>query len=351
MNADGNNLAPNAPNGPNAQPVNLKIENVKIPDFHGVPSKDSTTAQSLIQRINNLSQANNWDTTVAFHHFAIALKSSAQKWLEWQMLCVDGATPSWEWIEPLFREEFATQSDDANILDQLSHLKMKHDENVRDLYSRVFDIRRILGTTKTREAQLPTPNGQGLYTEQQLRDFGKSCDNIYADHVQTQLFKHALPVDIKLAVNLAKPNNSVEAYKVANMQFQTMQAKKHISELSQEEEIDAVRPNFRPQGNFRQSNAFQKSNNQKAWQPRQQNSTSSQKPFNSTNQRTGNNSNKNGITCVYCKKQGHHQDDCRSRIRDNAPCIANSGKTYFPKKVNEVTNESTVNNITHSGFH
>ena len=85
MNADGNNLAPNAPNGPNAQPVNLKIENVKIPDFHGVPSKDSTTAQSLIQRINNLSQANNWDTTVAFHHFAIALKSSAQKWLEWQM--------------------------------------------------------------------------------------------------------------------------------------------------------------------------------------------------------------------------------------------------------------------------
>ena len=68
MDADGNNPAPNA------QPVNLKIENVKIPDFHGVPSKDSTTAQSLIQRINNLSQANNWDTTIAFHHFAIALK-------------------------------------------------------------------------------------------------------------------------------------------------------------------------------------------------------------------------------------------------------------------------------------
>ena len=36
------------------------------------------------------------------------------------------------------------------------------------------------------------------------------------------------------------------------------------------------------------------------------------------------------ITCVYCKKQGHHQDDCRSCIRDNAPCIANIGKTYFP---------------------
>ena len=164
-----------------------------------------------------------------------------------------------------------------------------------------------------------------------------------------QLFKHALPVDIKLAVNLAKPENSEQAYKIANMQFQTMQAKKHISEVAQEEEIDAVCPNFRPQCNFRQSNNFQKPNNQKTWQPRQQNSTN--KTYNPNNQRMGNNSNKNGITCVYCKKQGHHQDDCRSHIRDNAPCIANSGKTYFPKKVNEVTNESTVNNISHSGFH
>ena len=84
MDADGNNPAPNA------QPVNLKIENVKIPDFHGIPSKDSTTAQSLIQRINNLSAANNWDTSVAYHQFAIALKSKAQKRLEWQSLCAEG---------------------------------------------------------------------------------------------------------------------------------------------------------------------------------------------------------------------------------------------------------------------
>ena len=187
------------------------------------------------------------------------------------MLCVEGAIETWEWIEPRFREEFATQSDDANILDQLAHLKMKHDKNVRDLYNRIFDIRCILGTTKTRKVTLPMPNGQGLYTEQQMRDFANKYDSIYADHVIMQLFKHAPPVEIKLAVNLTKPETSEQAYKVANMQFQTMQVKKHISEIAQEEEIDAVRPNFRPQGNFCQSNTFQKSNynNQKAWQPHQ----------------------------------------------------------------------------------
>ena len=107
-----------------------------------------------------------------------------------------------------------------------------------------------------------------------------------------------------------------------------MQSKKQILEITQEKEIDTICPNFRPQGNFCQSDTFQKSNynNQKAWQPHQQNSTSSQKLYNSTNQRTGNNSNKNGIMCVYCKKQGHHQDNCRSRIRDNthaSPTVEN----------------------------
>ena len=219
MDADGNNPAPAA------QPVNLKIKNVKIPDFHGIPSKDSTTSQSLIQRINNLSAANNWDMWVGYHQFAIALKSKVQKWLEWQSLCAKGNIETWEWIEPRFRKEFATKSDDANILDQLAHLKMKHDEEIFDFYSWIFDIRRILRSTKMREATFPTPNAQGLYTKEQVHELLKKSDSIYEDHIQMQLFKHALPVDIRLAVNLAvnlaNPTTSEQAYNIANMQFQT----------------------------------------------------------------------------------------------------------------------------------
>ena len=102
---------------------------------------------------------------------------------------------------------------------------MKHDEDVLDLYSQVFDIRWILRSTKTQEAMFPTPNAQGLYTEQQMCDLLKKSDSIYEDHVQMQLFKHALPVDIKLAVNLSNPTTSEQAYNIANMQFQTMQSK------------------------------------------------------------------------------------------------------------------------------
>ena len=137
------------------------------------------------------------------------------------------------------------------------------------------------------------------------------------------------------------------------MQFQTMQSKKHISEIVQEDEIDAPCPNFRPQGNFHQSIQKPNYNNQKAWQPRQQqqNASNMQKPYNFNNQRTGNNANKNGIMCAYCKKQGHKQDNCRSRIRDNALCIANSGKTYYLRTVTKITDEPTINGINPSGFH
>ena len=225
MDADGNNPAPAA------QPVNLKIKNVKIPDFHGIPSKDSTTAQSLIQRINNLHAANNWDTSVAYYQFAIALKSKAQKWLEWQSFCADNTIETWEWIKPKFRKEFAMKSDDANILDKLAHLKMKHEEDVLDLHSQIFDIRRILRATKMQEAMFPTPNGQGLYTEEQVRTLLKKSDAIYEDHVQMQLLKHALPVDIKLAINLKNPTTSEEAHNIASMQYQTMQSKKQILEV------------------------------------------------------------------------------------------------------------------------
>ena len=117
--------------------------------------------------------------SVAYHQFAIALKPKAQKWLEWQSFGADDVVETWEWIEPRFRKEFATKSDDANILDQLAHLKMKNDEDILDLYNWIFDIRRILRATKTREAMFPTPNGQGLYTEEQVRTLLKKSDTIY----------------------------------------------------------------------------------------------------------------------------------------------------------------------------
>ena len=35
--------------------------------------------------------------------------------------------------------------------------------------------------------------------------------------------------------------------------------------------------------------------------------------------------------CLYCKKGGHIQEDCRHRIENNHPCLTQMGKPYWPK--------------------
>ena len=49
-----------------------------------------------------------------------------------------------------------------------------------------------------------------------------------------------------------------------------------------------------------------------------------------------------GKFCAYCKILNHSQEDCRKRIKDNKPCVTNSGKLYWPKVNSTNDNPNTV---------
>jgi hypothetical protein len=66
---------------------------------------------------------------------------------------------------------------------------------------------------------------------------------------------------------------------------------------------------------------------------------------NSSNNGSGNSNDNQGqqaptsnlFKCLFCQAIGHHQDDCRKRIKANKPCVPSSGKIYWPKtKVSKV---------------
>jgi hypothetical protein len=42
--------------------------------------------------------------------------------------------------------------------------------------------------------------------------------------------------------------------------------------------------------------------------------------------------------CRYCKKTGHFQKECKSRLRDKAPMVDANGQPF--KKVNQVASEA-----------
>jgi hypothetical protein len=64
----------------------------------------------------------------------------------------------------------------------------------------------------------------------------------------------------------------------------------------------------------------------------------------------GNNTNRNGKYCFYCKLQNHTQDECFKRIREKKPCRDRQGRAYWPR-VYLTENSDSQNQGQQQGFH
>jgi len=116
--------------------IALKVKQTKLPEFWRTKSKDSITANKFVKRIDNMSEANNWADNIAFSNFTMALRGSANTWLDSQVTLkgIKGDRKKWLIIKPFFKAEFAVESDDKLILDGLAFLAIKPSENVRDYF-------------------------------------------------------------------------------------------------------------------------------------------------------------------------------------------------------------------------
>ncbi len=99
--------------------ISLKVEQTKLPEFWGQKEKDSITANAFIQRVDNMMAANNWSDHITFRNFALVLRGSADIWLKSQEILEDitGDRRLWTIVRPLFKAEFAIESDDKRILE------------------------------------------------------------------------------------------------------------------------------------------------------------------------------------------------------------------------------------------
>jgi hypothetical protein len=107
--------------------ADLKFEHLKIPEFFGESQKDPITTMVFIKRVDECVGAKNWTGQVASHHLSLALKSSAEKWLnsKLSMHPYTAAEKTWTSFKPLFKREFATQTDDKFIINGLMNINMK----------------------------------------------------------------------------------------------------------------------------------------------------------------------------------------------------------------------------------
>jgi hypothetical protein len=147
--------------------VMLKQEIVKIPEFFGKKSKDTVTAQEFISRIDECQVSNDWNNTMTFANFWLCLCGEAEEWLSSTVchLKLTAAQKTWTRICPLFKQEFATTSDNKLIIDELANLAHKPGENPRKFFSWLEKLFNVLHENYTsyrikpdRPAQLPAGN-------------------------------------------------------------------------------------------------------------------------------------------------------------------------------------------------
>jgi hypothetical protein len=171
--------------------------------------KDSITANEFVKQVDKMMSANNWSDKIAFDNFGLALKGSANTWLDFQVLLkkISGDLERWTIIRPFFKEEFATESDDKLILDSLAHIAMCPMENVRDFFRRLNKVNTVIldayqGYTLAPQDPVMDANGNITMTQGEHQNYKKALvENVVEFYIHNQ-FQAVLLPDLRRVINL-----------------------------------------------------------------------------------------------------------------------------------------------------
>jgi hypothetical protein len=164
--------------------IALKVKQTKLPEFWRTKSKDSITANKFVKRIDNMSEANNWADNIAFSNFTMALRGSANTWLDSQVTLkgIKGDRKKWSIIKPFFKAEFAVESDDKLILDGLAFLAMKPSEHIRDYFGCLNKTCQVFSDaykSYTNNPEEPAQDDNGNIPITEVRKYKDECMIIF----------------------------------------------------------------------------------------------------------------------------------------------------------------------------
>jgi hypothetical protein len=124
----------------------FRVEQSKILDFWGQKAKDTIMAFIFIRKIDDLARSNNWNDTTTYANVANVFKGFALDWLfaTAGMLDWTEAQLTWTNLKPRFQKQFATQTDDKQIIDVLSNLAMGPNETTGEILARITNTMVII---------------------------------------------------------------------------------------------------------------------------------------------------------------------------------------------------------------
>ena len=290
-------------------------ESSKIPLFYGDKTKDQISPESWLNRCDQAALVNSWTDAQKIGAAACALRGEAEDWFEIEIKRL--TSPTWETFTERFRtyqgkhttisyqgcrlwpQIFAAHKEPTITKHylKLGRGMLEYEDTMQMIPADTIQLPEAVTSNATYQA-LPAAVRTAIITataEQVKRDImDKLSMSVFYGGLQQHLRDYLLQKEEY--TNLREMKNAVAA-------FDASRDKMPVAAV--DEEIDAIR-----RRNTRPSNP-----NARPGQPK-------------------------NMTCWYCQKRGHSQQDCRKRARDKAPLVKGP-----PTKVNETSEDTGIQQV------
>jgi hypothetical protein len=238
------------------------------------------------------------------------------------------------------------------IMEGLSNLAMKPGESTGELLARITNTMVIINNSSASyENKPPEPANFDVnngFTMPVCRQWKDDVLNNTQQFLKMQLFRAALTPELRKVVAQRNPNTMTldDMYQIATdtQRKAGPKIKQAIAAVQPEDDDDEVA-------------AFQRRKNKNFDRKKTSSSNPTTKAGSKgcssnykSNTGPGNNTNRNGKYCFYCKLQNHTQDECFKRIREKKPCRDRQGRAYWPR-VYLTENSDSQNQGQQQGFH
>jgi hypothetical protein len=308
----------------------------------------------FIRKIEDLARTNRWNDTTTYANVANNLKGFARDWLfaTAEMLDWTPAQLTWTNLKPRFQRQFATQTDEKMIMEGLSNLAMKPGESTGELLARITNTMVIIKDSyASYENKPPAPANFDVnngFTMPVCRQWKDNALNNAQQFLKMQLFQAALTPELRKVIAQRNPNTMTldDMYQITtDTQSEAgPKIKQAVTAVQPEDDDDKIV-------------AFQRRKNKNVDRKKTSSSNSTAKSGSKGysgnykgNSGPGNNANRNGKYCFYCKLQNHTQEECFKRIREKKPCRDRQGRAYWPR-VYLTENSDSQNQGQQPGFH
>jgi hypothetical protein len=304
-----------------------------MPLWYGDKTRDGCSALYIVDRLENAKRIGAWanDQRVCDEFYAI-LRGKALIW--WGALKDHGVNNTvWAEVKKAFLKAYEPKYSPKLTFTNFSELTQKPNEGVHDFYLRITEVCRKMFHGRpeglfTVRRDYPHGAAANAYDDDIIREIkkeGLEDDEMYIKH---QIFIAGVKEELRVKlIEENKPSLGESVYFAIELEATLNEKRQHlklaaiekgeIQELDDEEKeaINALR--FKRNGGG--GNKF----------------SSKRQPPKATS----------STVCRYCKKNGHFQKECRSRIRDKAPMVDANGKP-FTRKINPVSSEEPDNQPT-----